>query len=191
MAVNILKNLYVRFVETHGMARHFQSLAIWDAFKRDARFRDAGRDLPRAVSDRLLRASQSDATTVLHSLGSEMSGLSEERAEIIRRDVGTNEVAHEKRVPWWKHLWECYANPFNLLLTALAAVSYYTEDMKATIVISTMVVLSTVLRFVQETRSNRASDALKAMVGNKATVMRRDLSDEAADEAAQYFAVSL
>ena len=94
-------------------------------------------------------------------------------------------------MPWWRHLWQCYANPFNLLLTGLATVSYYTEDMKATIVISTMVILSTVLRFVQETRSNNAADALKAMVGNKATVMRRDLTDEAADEAEQYFAVAL
>jgi Mg2+-importing ATPase len=36
-------------------------------------------------------------------------------------------------------------------------VSYVTEDMKATIVIASMVLLSTLLRFVQEGRSNRAA----------------------------------
>jgi Mg2+-importing ATPase len=187
MAGNILKNLYVRFVDTHGMGRHFRSLAIWDAFRRDS----APRDMPKVVSDPLLKASLADPDALLLSLGTQRSGLSSERAEAIRRDVGANEVGHEKPMPWWLHLWECYANPFNLLLTVLALVSYYTEDMKATIVISTMVILSTVLRFVQETRSNQAADSLKAMVSNKATVMRRDISDEAADDAARFFDISL
>ncbi len=187
MASSILKNLYVRFVDTHGMARHFRSLTIWDAFRRDA----TPRDMPRLVSERLLKASSADADAVLASLHTQRSGLSNERAEAIRRDVGANEVGHEKPMPWWRHLWECYANPFNLLLTVLAVVSYYTEDLTGTVVIATMVVLSTVLRFVQETRSNHAADALKAMVSNKATVMRRDLTDEAADEAARYFEIAL
>ncbi len=187
MASSILKNLYVRFVDTHGMARHFRSLTIWDAFRRDT----TARDMPRLVSDRLLKASEAEPDALLRTLGTQRSGLSDERAELIRRDVGTNEVGREKPMPWWQHLWECYANPFNLLLTVLAVVSFATDDTTGTIVIATMVVLSTVLRFVQETRSNNAADALKAMVGNKATVIRRDLTDEAADEAARYFDVSL
>lgn len=65
-------------------------------------------------------------------------------------------------------------NPFNLLLTLLAFISWLTEDMKAAIVIFSMVVLSTLLRFWQETKSNQAADALKAMVSNTATVLRRD-----------------
>ena len=48
-----------------------------------------------------------------------------------------------------------------LLLTLLAVVSYVTEDMKATVVIASMVLLSTLLRFVQEGRSNRAAARLK------------------------------
>ncbi len=64
--------------------------------------------------------------------------------------MGPNEVAHEKPLPAWLHLWHCYRNPFNLLLTLLAVVSYVTEDEKATIVIASMVLLSTLLRFVQE-----------------------------------------
>jgi magnesium-transporting ATPase (P-type) len=53
-------------------------------------------------------------------------------------------------------------------------VSYVTEDMKATIVIASMVLLSTLLRFVQEGRSNRAAARLKAMVSSTATVLRRN-----------------
>ena len=34
--------------------------------------------------------------------------------------MGLNEVEQEKPMPWWLHLWRCYSNPFNLLLTLLA-----------------------------------------------------------------------
>jgi len=59
--------------------------------------------------------------------------------------------------------------------------------MKAAIVISSMVVLSTLLRFWQEAKSNRAADKLKEMVSNTATVLRRDLAQDAAEEARRYF----
>jgi Mg2+-importing ATPase len=105
--------------------------------------------------------------------------------------LGPNEVDHEKPLPWWRHLWQCYRNPFNLLLTVLAAVSWLTEDIKATIVIGAMVLLSTLIRFVQEGRSNRAAERLKALVGNTARVLRRNPGTEAADVADQYFGAHL
>ena len=61
--------------------------------------------------------------------------------------VGPNEVEHEKQPPWWLHLWHCYKTPFDILLTVLATISYFTEDLKATIVISAMVVVSVAIRF--------------------------------------------
>ncbi len=82
--------------------------------------------------------------------------------ERLRR-IGPNEVDHEKPLPAWLHLWQSYRNPFNLLLTVLAAISYVTEDLKATIVIGTMVILSKLIRFVQERRPNQAAESLKAM----------------------------
>jgi Mg2+-importing ATPase len=176
MAVNILKNVYVRFVQRHGMARHFRSLAIWDAFRRDI----TSKEMPSALSQRLIKASAADPEHLLVSLGSHLDGLSEERAAVVRRTAGTNEIGLDKPVPWWLHLWHCYSNPFNLLLTLLALVSFLTEDTRATVVISAMVLLSTLMRFVQESRSNKAADELKAMVSNKITVLRRDYADETA-----------
>jgi Mg2+-importing ATPase len=64
----------------------------------------------------------------------------------------------------------CYRNPFNLLLTVLGIVSYATEDLFAAGVIALMVGISTLLNFIQEARSTKAADALKAMVSNTATV---------------------
>jgi Mg2+-importing ATPase len=85
------------------------------------------------------------------------------------------------------HLWHCYRNPFNLLLTVLATISYLTEDVRATIVIGAMVLLSTLIRFFQETRSNKAADRLKEMVSTTATVLRRDPAEIAAEEARRFF----
>ncbi|EHC97241.1 Magnesium transporting ATPase P-type 1, partial [Salmonella enterica subsp. enterica serovar Wandsworth str. A4-580] len=70
------------------------------------------------------------------------------------------------------HLWVCYRNPFNILLTILGGISYATEDLFAAGVIALMVGISTLLNFVQEARSTKAADALKAMVSNTATVLR-------------------
>ncbi len=49
---------------------------------------------------------------------------------------------------------------------------YSTEDLFAAGVIALMVGISTLLNFIQEARSTKAADALKAMVSNTATVLR-------------------
>src|SRR5450830_1332073 len=107
----------------------------------------------------LMRAAQASPEQVLAQLQAPAGGLSEgEAAERLRR-VGPNEVAHDKPPTAGQRLWRAYNNPFNLLLTLLAAVSWLTDDSKATVVIGSMVVLSTVIRFVQEARSSRAAGA--------------------------------
>jgi Mg2+-importing ATPase len=120
-------------------------------------------------------AATTESATLLAQLGSHDDGLTAAQAETIRERVGLNEVEHEKPLAWWMHLWLSFRNPFNLLLTLLAVISFLTDDMKATVVIGTMVVLSTLLRFWQEAKANKAADALKEMVGNTATVYRRDV----------------
>jgi Mg2+-importing ATPase len=92
-------------------------------------------------------------------------------------------------MPGWLHLWHCYIDPFNLLLSVLALVSWRTGDLKATTVIGCMVVLSTLIRFVQERRSSQAADALKAMVGSQATVLRRQTDDPADSARARHVSV--
>ena len=138
------------------------------------------RAVPPELTRTLLRASGNDAASVLLRLGSGDDGLTSEQARSLLAKHGPNEVEHEQPLSPLQHLWQCYKNPFNLLLTLLAVVSYLTEDVQATVVIGSMVVLSTLLRFVQEGRSNRAAARLQALVSNKATVLRR-LMDEPDD----------
>lgn len=71
------------------------------------------------------RGSPSAAIAYLQSHAEGLSGV--ELAERLDSD-GPNEVAREKSVSWWLHLWHCYQNPFNLLLTVLAVLSYLSAD---------------------------------------------------------------
>ena len=153
--------------------------------------RGAASAVPADFSSALLRLAQLPLPAALAALDSNVDGLGAHEAEERLQRVGPNEIDHEKPLPWWRHLWQCYRNPFNLLLTVLAVVSWLTDDLKATVVIGTMVVLSTLIRFIQEGRSNRAAERLKALVGNNARVLRRATGSDAAELADQYFGVHL
>ncbi|MGH8333873.1 MAG: magnesium-translocating P-type ATPase, partial [Pseudomonas sp.] len=165
-----LKEFFAGFLRNRHIARHFRRLALLETFTDTT----VSREVPPTLAQTLVAAAGSDTGQLLNNLGSHTDGLSELEADALREQFGLNEVEHEQPLPWWTHLWHCYKNPFNLLLTLLAVISWLTEDMKAAIVIFSMVVLSTFLRFWQETKSNQAADALKAMVSNTATVLRRD-----------------
>lgn len=187
MNLAILKELFAGFVRTRGFGRHFRRLALLDSLSGTA----VSREIPPSLAQTLAAAAKSHPDALLKQLNSHPDGLSAAQAALIREKVGPNQVEQEKPLPWWLHLWHCYKTPFDLLLTLLAFVSYITEDMKATIVIGTMVVLSVAIRFWQERKSNIAADKLKAMVSNTATVIRRDISEDAAEDAARYFDIQV
>ncbi len=171
-----LRNFFAMFLRSRRIARHFRRLAVLETLPR------AGfvRDVPAALFESLRAVAARDADALLRDLGSCRLGLTEEQAEAVRERAGVNEVAYETPLPWWEHLWLSYRNPFNLLLTVLAAVSFLTGDHEGVLIIAGMVLFSTLLRFQQEAKANRAADALKAMVSNTATVLRPPVPDEAA-----------
>jgi len=169
--MQILKNLFRAFLHSHRLAGLFGRRPM------PAADPSTVAAVPPALVQSLQAAACSRTDAVLQQLGSSLQGLSTKEAEERLERHGPNEVAHEKPLPAWLHLWHCYRNPFNLLLTVLAVVSYLTEDEKATIVIASMVLLSTLLRFVQEGRSRQAAARLQALVGNRVTVRRRAAPD--------------
>ncbi len=173
--MNIFNQFFGIFLKSRRTGHLFRRRVILESLSAQSR---AGA-VPDQLSRQLLREAHDDLASVLAQLKTQKEGLSEAEADAIRAMAGPNEVEHEKPMPWWLHLWLSYKNPFNLLLSVLALVSYFTEDIKAATVIGTMVLLSTLIRFVQERRSNQAAQALKELVSNKATVLRRNAADSA------------
>ena len=94
------------------------------------------------------------------------------------KQVGTNEIAREKRQSALVRLLSNIKNPLVLLLLALGVLSYLTGDLRATVVIFVMVVLGVVLRFVQEMRADNAAEKLQAMVSSTATLVRGGKEEE-------------
>lgn len=171
-----LKTFWAEHFHFRLIGRHFRRRILLETVAHTS----VSREVPVALGKVLVAAALTDEAALLRQLGTQREGLSEVQAQRIRDQVGINEIEHDKPLPWWVRLWHCYCNPFNLLLTVLALVSFLTQDPKATSVISLMVLLSTLLRFWQEAKSNKAADALKAMVSNTATVERFDPTTQTA-----------
>jgi Mg2+-importing ATPase len=112
------------------------------------------------------------------------SGLTSDEVSKRQQKFGLNEIAHDKAPAWYVQLFQAFLNPFIGILIALAIVSLITDvflaapgdrDYKTVIVVSVMVLLSSLLRFWQEFRSNKAAEQLKSMVKTTATALRKEI----------------
>jgi Mg2+-importing ATPase len=164
-----LTQAFTTFLRRRHAQRHFARRPHLAALVKQ----DAAAPTRAPFSNDLLLAAHDDPSGAIARLKSNADGLTIDEASRRLQQFGVNEIAHEKPLSAWLRLWRCYLNPFNLLLTVLACLSWFSEDAKATIVIAVMVMLSTVIRFVQESRSHDAAESLRAMVRNTSAVIRR------------------
>lgn len=109
-------------------------------------------------------------------------GITDEMAKERQQKFGLNEVKHQKAPKWYVQLLKSFANPFIYILLLIATVSFIIDvglpevgerDYKTVVVVSIMILVSALLRFVQEYRSNAAAEKLKSMVKTTATVLRK------------------
>ncbi|MEG2192301.1 MAG: magnesium-translocating P-type ATPase, partial [Oscillospiraceae bacterium] len=122
---------------------------------------------------RLLWAAQNSGKAVLEKFSNTLQGFSDEVAEDMEKKYGKNEITHQKSASLLNKIYGAFVNPFTLVLLALAAVSLMTDvliaapgerNYTAVIIITVMVTISGILRFVQEERSGKAAMALSTMV---------------------------
>ncbi|WP_392565496.1 magnesium-translocating P-type ATPase [Utexia brackfieldae] len=127
---------------------------------------------------------QNSLDGTLTHLQTSLSGLTNSDVKQRLQTHGYNDVAHEKVPSFIVQLILAFKNPFIFVLLILAGVSFFTDywmplregedtDITGVVIIVTMVLLSGLLRFWQEYRSNKAAEALKSMIRTTATVLRR------------------
>ena len=130
---------------------------------------------------RLREAAACTEQELMEKLGTAPAGLTEEQAEAARETFGANRLARVKRKSGPRRLLEAFADPFSLVLLLLAVVSALTDVVFAppaersyttVVIITVMVVVSGVLRFVQETRSSNVAEKLTAMIHTTACMER-------------------
>ncbi len=125
-----------------------------------------------AAAAATLRFARQDEDAVLAALASRADGLGEDEAAARLRRHGPNAVCHQARRGVLPRFLLLLASPLSLLLLALAVVNFLTGETWSGSVIAIMVVLSSLLSFVQEHRSDRAAEQLRSMVRTTTTVLR-------------------
>lgn len=106
-------------------------------------------------------------------------GLSPEQAEASFGEHGENVIKTEHTHTVWTRLREAVINPFNVILLVIAAVTYATDVLSAStpdyltvVIILALVLLSSVVAFVQSRSSDKAAEALTDMISNTVHVLR-------------------
>lgn len=111
------------------------------------------------------------------------SGLSSDEVERRQAQYGRNEVEHERRKNPVTMFIRAFINPFIGILTLLIVVSYVLDVWTAApeekewttiLIIATMILLSVIIRFCQDWRASRSSEALRKMVKNTCSVKRAE-----------------
>jgi Mg2+-importing ATPase len=127
-----------------------------------------------AAEANLLRAAREDPQQLLARLNSSADGLSSLQAQLRLDRLGPNQIARQQPVSWFRQLLATFRNPLVALLASMAALSLFSGDRKAALIIGTMILFSVSLRFSQEYRSLRAAEGLRRLVHTTATVLRHD-----------------
>ena len=132
-------------------------------------------------AEMVLKAAKTPLDSVFAYFRTSSLGLTD--AEVERRQslYGKNEIVHEKKKKPLIMFATAFINPFVGVLTVLVAISFIMDvwmadpeeqEWTSIIVVTTMIVLSAILRFCQEWKANRSSEALQKMVTNTCYVKR-------------------
>ena len=122
----------------------------------------------------LAEAAQAELSEVWNRLSCGPEGLSWTEAARRLETFGPNELSAQKPPAWPSVLWAAVQHPFNGVLAVLAVVSWITGDLKAALVMLSMIVLSVGLRFWQEMKSQVRAESLRKLVRTEATVLRTE-----------------
>ena len=106
-------------------------------------------------------------------------GLSSKQASENIQKYGLNEVTQAKPKKWHHYFFESLFSPFNSILLGITIILFYTDvylpetpSYANIIVIIVLVLVSTLLDFFEEYRSNKAAEKLKELVATSTSVIR-------------------
>ncbi len=108
----------------------------------------------------------------LERLGAHAEGLSSDEAAARLATQGPNRISDQPRRRLLLNFLARFRNPLILMLLAAAAVSAVTQDPTSFVIITTIVLLSVILDFVQEHRAEIAADKLRERVALRVSALR-------------------
>ena len=126
-----------------------------------------------AIKDSFFEYATKDKNELLKELNTNLNyGLNTDYVELWQDENGFNELNTEENYIWYKALFESFFNPFNIVLSILSLISFITYDIMTGITILSLIIVSTLIKFIQENKTNKASEKLKSMIKTTATTLR-------------------
>ena len=131
--------------------------------------------------------SDHNLSDIFNLLETSEAGLSSKEAARRLEDKGLNEVTYEKRKPWYIYLLRAFVDPFILILLFIVVISYFTDvafvdtgekSYITMLIISILILISVVLRFTQEFKSQITADNLKDLVPTTTAIQRDGLAQK-------------
>ncbi len=144
--------------------------------------RSTNKNLNSAALVKLKEAAVLNEKMVYAMLETSEEGLSDNTVKDRVKIYDKNEIATQKAPSWLKQFAHSFFNPFNYILACIAIISLFIDailvpseekDFSTCIIIAIMLLFSTILRFIQEFRSNKAAEALKKMVKTSCLTKRK------------------
>ena len=135
------------------------------------------------IKKRLNFAVGAELKDLYKKFGTTDDGLLEVLIDAYRGRYGRNKITHGKKISIFRRIADAFINPFTAILFVLAVVSAFTDIILAApgeanpmtvIIILTMVIISGILRFVQELRSGNAAENLLKMIKTTTAVQRQE-----------------
>ena len=107
------------------------------------------------------------------------NGLTSQKAEENIRNLGPNQVKQSKPKRWYNYFFSSLFSPFNSILLGISFILVYTDiilpenpSIANILVIAALILISTLLEFIEVFRSNNAAEKLKELVQTTAEVIR-------------------
>ena len=136
---------------------------------------------------RMLDAARLSAAELCSRYSLSEAGLSDNEVLERRERCGSNEIAKKKKDSVPKRLLLSFVTPFTIVLFILAGISLFTDILLPSpqersyvtvVMVTLMVLISGLMTFVQEYKSELAAEKLSALVGNTASVLRGGVQTE-------------
>ncbi|MEL7587936.1 MAG: HAD-IC family P-type ATPase [Prolixibacteraceae bacterium] len=109
---------------------------------------------------------------VLENIGSSQNGLSSAEAKKRLGKYGLNQIKRKKKDGAYKLLWRQLNNPLIWVLVGSSTLATLLGKITDGLVVLSVVVVNTIIGFIQEFKAGNAIEALNDMVPESATVMR-------------------
>lgn len=118
---------------------------------------------------------------IYRDLGTSVLGLSKEQVDVMRERYGKNSFQERKTDTTIQRLRRAFINPFHVILFILGIVSLvtdvfivsnFTRNATTALIIFSMIIISSIIRLIQELRAKSTAAQLDRLIHEKVTVRR-------------------